>query len=60
MKICRTISSIIACIGSLLVLGSIGAVDCDTISLQQASVQILVGVIIFIGGVIAWRLCAKR
>ena len=46
----KTISILLIVIGIILMIGSIGAAECDTISIHQFLIQSLMGLIIMLGG----------
>ncbi len=46
----KTLANIIAPVGFLFFIGSAGAGQAGTISLAQTMIQMLIGVIMFIGG----------
>jgi NhaP-type Na+/H+ or K+/H+ antiporter len=54
----RYISVIISIIGFIIILGSIGAVDTNTINIKQMFIQIIIGIILFTGGLRLWDICA--
>lgn len=46
----KALTNIIATVGFLLFIGSVGAGEAGTIGFVQALIQMLIGVIMFIGG----------
>ena len=57
MRIIKTISAIVSIIGIFVILGSIGGGDINIIGIKQMMFQIVVGLIMFIGGAILWDIC---
>ena len=49
-KILNAIGVAVCCLGGLLVLGAVGAADCDTYTIGQALAQVAVGVGVILGG----------
>lgn len=47
----KILTNIIATVGFFIVIGSIGAGEMEKISFIQATVQMLIGLIMFVGGV---------
>ena len=52
MRRLSDIFAILSGVGVVFVLGSVGALECDNVSLMRGIVQIAVGLAVFIGG--AW------
>lgn len=69
MKIASIVCGIIAVLGFIYVLGSVGALDNDSIGLAQGFKQCLIGVVALVGGALGagllsneveWRTRQKR
>lgn len=52
MRRLSDIFAVLSAVGFVFVLGSVGALECDNVSLMRGVVQIAVGLAVFIGG--AW------
>ena len=51
-KIRKTIATLITVVGLLIVMGSVGGSDTELISFGQAILQVIIGLILAIGGAI--------
>ena len=49
-RIVKTITAIIAIAGLLLMLGSVGALETDSVTFTKGAIQLVIGLTAFIGG----------
>ena len=58
VRIIKVVSAIVSIIGIFVVLGSIGGGDMNIIGVKQMMIQIVIGLIMLIGGAILWDIYA--
>ena len=57
MKTLKIIAAILFYLGAFVVIGTVGSGDLGTIGINQILMQILLGFILVIGGIILWDIC---
>ena len=57
MKTLKIIAAILFYLGAFVVIGTVGSGDLEIIGINQILMQILLGFILVIGGIILWDIC---
>ena len=57
MKRLKFVAAILFYLGAFIVIGTVGSGDLGTIGINQILIQIILGFILVIGGIILWDIC---